>query len=159
MTIVVPERVRTEVRFLWTPPDENSVRHRVPVDIESLVTTGLFEVMQPTSEQYIDAFVEAAALITDSDASCIALAGVSRMPLISDDGKERKIAKNLFPDIKLISTLELLHKASTVLAWDQNTMINIAASLRWRGNFAPPRRDGLAEWYGALLRKAHPSAR
>ncbi len=159
MTIIVPERVRAEIRFLWTAPDENNVRHRVPVDIESLLTSGLFEIMQLANDQYVDAFVEAAALITDSDASCIALAGVSGSPLISDDGKERRIARSLFPNIRLISTLELLNNASTALSWDQNTLVEVATSLRWRGNFAAPRKDPLAQWYTNLLRNTNRTAR
>ena len=34
------------------------------------------------------------------------------------------------------------------------TLNLLATSLRWRANFAPPRRDPRGEWYLALLKRA-----
>ena len=152
MTIALPGRVIPEIRFLWLPPDENNVRQKEPIGIDHLVASGLIQVRELDSQPLIDAFVTAAALITDTDASCIALAGILQVPLISDDGKERRIAKSLFPDIKLVSTLDLLHDASVILGWNERTLADVALALRWRGNFAAPKRDPRAGWYNGLLR-------
>lgn len=102
----------------------------------------------------VDAFVECAAQLRDEDASCVALAGVLGLPLMTDDGKERRVARARFPRIELVSTLSVLHAAAGALRLSQNELLRVAANLRWGGNFAPPRQDPLSSWYGDLLREA-----
>ena len=99
----------------------------------------------------VDAFVAAAARINDSDAACIALAGTRHIPLLTDDRKERAVAASLFPDLQLVSTLDVIEAAASALAWSDAALTQVATSLRWRGNFAPPRGDPRAEWYARLL--------
>ncbi len=77
----------------------------------------------------MDAFVAAAGRIKDADASCVALAGVLRCPLITDDRKERRIAAEMFPGIELVSTLDLLHEASRRLGWSEQTKIRGLAGM------------------------------
>ena len=84
----------------------------------------------------------------------MALAGVLGLPLMTDDGKERRVAKDIFPKIEVISTLAVLHDAAEALAPSEDDLLHMATNLRWRGNFAPPRRDPLSTWYAELLRKA-----
>ena len=48
-----------------------------------------------------------------------ALAGTLNVPLMSDDRKERRIAKDLFPNIELVSSLDILQDASRRLHWDE----------------------------------------
>ena len=84
----------------------------------------------------------------------MALAGVLGLPLMTDDGKERRVAKDVFPKIEVISTLAVLRDAANALALSEEDLLRMATDLRWRGNFAPPRRDPLSTWYAELLRKA-----
>jgi predicted nucleic acid-binding protein len=144
-------QVSREPMFLYTLPDDDGVRHKEPTSTEALRKAGYLQTRPLDSDALTEAFVAAAEHIRDSDASCIALAGVLGVPLITDDAKERRIASELFPQIELVSTLDLLHDASRRLRWSEEELAGVAASLRWRGNFAPPRRDGRAEWYAALL--------
>ncbi len=66
-------------------------------------------------------------------------------------GKERRLALELFPEIELVSTLDVLAAGAAALGWDDEQLSRAATDLRWRGNFAPPRKDPRAEWYLALL--------
>ena len=104
------------------------------------------------TDAFVDAFVVAAARIKDTDASCIALAGVLNIPLLTDDRKERRVASDLFPSIKLVSTLDVLADAAQSLSWSRKELARVASDLRWRGNFAPPRNDPRGRWYEALLK-------
>ena len=141
-----------EPMFLWTPPNDEGERTRHLVTTDLLRRGGHLTTHTLETDALVDAFVAAAARIKDTDASCIALAGVLRLPLISDDRKERRIASEMFPSIKLVSTLDVLHDASRALGWDEDELRRVAVSLRWGGNFAPPRQDARAAWYSALLR-------
>jgi hypothetical protein len=145
-----------EPMFLWTPPNDDGERTRHPTTTDALRKGGHLTTRSLETDALIDAFVAAAARIKDTDASCIALAGALRLPLISDDSKERRIATELFPSIELVSTLDVLHDASLVLGWNEDELRRVAVALRWGGNFAPPRQDPRAAWYAALLRPTIP---
>ncbi|HEX8795229.1 MAG TPA: hypothetical protein VF765_29980 [Polyangiaceae bacterium] len=141
-----------EPMFLWSPPDQDGERTRELVTTVGLRQAGHLMTRALDTDALVDAFVAAAALIKDTDASCIAVAGTMRLPLITDDRKERRIATDLFPAIELVSTLDLLHDASRALRWNEDELARVAIALRWGGNFAPPRQDPRAAWYAALLR-------
>ncbi len=138
--------VSREPMTLWTPPDEDGQRTKEPTSTEPLRRAGHLETRALDNSALHDAFVQAAALIRDTDASCIALAGVLQLPLMTDDRKEQKIARALFPSIKIISTLDLLADAQRALTWSAQEVATVASDLRWRGNFAPPRNDPRGSW-------------
>jgi hypothetical protein len=140
-----------EPMFLWSPPDQDGERTREPVTTVMLREAGHLTTRALDTDALVDAFVAAAALIKDTDASCIAVAGTLGLPLVTDDRKERRIATDLFPSIELVSTLDLLHDASGALGWEESELARVAIALRWGGNFAPPRQDPRAAWYAALL--------
>lgn len=154
LALLETDRVSREVFFLWTAPDEDGVRRRETASKESLVERGLLETRSLDTDPLIDAFVACAARIKDTDASCIALAGVLGIPLVTDDAKERRVALDVFPQIEILSTLDLVHDAAALLRWDDAQLIEVALALRWRGNFAPPKRDPRGPWFVALLARA-----
>jgi predicted nucleic acid-binding protein len=146
-------QVSREPISLSTPPDEDGVRRKEPVSCAALRAAGCLEMRALDTEALLDAFVTCAARIKDTDASCIALAGVLGIPLVTDDRKERKVARDIFPHLEVVSTLDLLHDAAAALRWSDDELVKVASSLLWRGNFAPPRRDPRADWYLALLER------
>jgi hypothetical protein len=147
-------QVSREPMSLSTPPDEDGLRRKEPASPAALRAAGCLETRSLDTEALIDAFVACAARIKDTDASCIALAGVLEIPLITDDRKERRVAKDLFPRLDLVSTLDLVHDAAAALRWSDGELGRVASSLFWRGNFAPPKRDPRGEWYLTLLERA-----
>jgi hypothetical protein len=144
-------QVSGEPMTLWTPPDADGQRSKEPTSTGPLRRAGCLETRSVDGDAFVDAFVTAAARIKDTDASCIALAGVLKLPLMTDDRKERRIARDLFPSIELVSTLDVLADAELALAWSVADLTGVAEDLRWRGNFAPPRHDPRSRWYEALL--------
>jgi predicted nucleic acid-binding protein len=144
-------QVRGEVLTLWTPPDAEGQRTKETTSTKPLRDAGHLETRPLDVDALVDAFVAAAARIKDADASCIALAGVLELPLMTDDRKERRIARDLFPAIELVSTLDVLAEAEERLGWSSVDLATVARDLRWRGNFAPPRQDPRGAWYESLL--------
>jgi predicted nucleic acid-binding protein len=143
-----------EPTAVWSRPDHEGRRVREPASTAALRSCGLLVTRSLDTEALHDAFALASQRIRGADASCVALAGVLGLPLATDDHKQQLIARELFPGITLTSTLEVVHDAGLALGWDDDQLAAIAAELRWRGNFAPPRQDPRAAWYTALLRRA-----
>lgn len=143
-----------EPTMLWTHPDREGRRMRQPASAAALRSHGLLDTRPLDTDDLRRAFVLAGALIPAPDASCIALAGVLGIPLVTEDRKQRRVASELFPRIELVSTLDILHEASRALDWDDDLLASAAADLRWRGNFAPPRNDPRNAWFAELLRRA-----
>ncbi|HEU4728647.1 MAG TPA: hypothetical protein VFT22_12175 [Kofleriaceae bacterium] len=154
LSLLISEHAHGEALFLHSPPDQDGLRTKHAASTERLRDAGYLEIRALDTTALQDAFVECAAQLRDEDASCVALAGVLGLPLMTDDGKERRVAKGIFPGIELISTLDVLRTAAEALALSEDALLRMATDLRWRGNFAPPRRDPLSRWYAELLRKA-----
>jgi predicted nucleic acid-binding protein len=154
LQLIISDRAHAEALFLHTPPDEEGIRTKEPASTKRLRTARRLEVRRLDTDALLEAFIQCAARLRDEDASCVALAGGLGVPLMTDDGKERRVARELFPKIDLVSTLEVLHDAVHRLALSRDAQSRLAADLRWRGNFAPPKKDPLSSWYAELLAKA-----
>lgn len=152
LRLIMSDRAHGEALFLHSPPDDDGCRVKRPASTERLRSSGYLEIRELDTPALVDAFVECAAQLRDEDASCVALAGVLGLPLMTDDGKERRVAR--FPRIELVSTLAVLRGAADALNLSEQDLLRVAANLRWGGNFAPARKDPLSSWYGNLLRKA-----
>jgi hypothetical protein len=151
LELIISDRAHREALFLHAPPDDDGVRAREPASTERLRAAGGLRIRALDSDPLLDAFVECAASLRDEDASCVALAGVLELPLMTDDGKEQRVARKVFPKIEIISTLAVLQDAVRALGLPEDAVLRLVSDLRWRGNFAPPRRDPLSSWYADLL--------
>ena len=154
LDLIISEHAHGEAIFLHTPPDDEGVRTKEPASTKRLRGERRLQTRALDTELLLEAFVRCATKLRDEDASCVALAGVLGVPLMTDDGKERRVARELFPEIDLVSTLEVLHGAVKILAWPEEAVLRMATDLRWGGNFMPPRRDPLSSWYADLLQRA-----
>jgi predicted nucleic acid-binding protein len=154
LRLIISDPAHRETLFLHGPPDDEGVRLKRQASTEHLRAAGHLEIRELDTPALVDAFVECAAQLRDADASCVALAGVLDLPLMTDDGKEQRVARAIFPSIVILSTLSVLHDAARALDLPEDELLRLAANLRWGGNFAPPRKDPLSSWYADLLRKA-----
>jgi predicted PhzF superfamily epimerase YddE/YHI9 len=154
LKLIISDRAHGETLFLHSPPDDDGLRLKRPASTKHLRAAGHLEIRALDTAALVDAFIECAAQLRDADASCVALAGVLDLPLVTDDGKEKRVAQAVFPKIEILSTLSILHDTARVLNLSDDDLLRLATNLRWGGNFAPPRRDPLASWYAGLLRRA-----
>ena len=154
LNLIISDRAHGEALYLHTPPDNDGARTKKSASTERLRAAGRLEIRALDTDPLRDAFIECAAHLRDEDASCVALAGNLGLPLMTDDGKEQRVAREIFPKIEIVSTLAVLHDAVHRLNLAEDAQLRIVADLRWGGNFAPPRKDPLSSWYADLLRKA-----
>lgn len=156
-TLLITEYNHSETLYLDSRPGADGLRQRTPASTEGLVKANRL-IVRSLDDTWLESFVRAAEYLPDPDASCVALAGTLNVPLFSDDPRVRKVASDIFPAVALVSTLEFLHAASQALALSQDELRELAQSLRWRGNFLPPRVDKHREWYAGLLQSTKPEA-
>lgn len=154
LSLIISDHAHNEALFLYGAPDDKGIRSKELASTERLQTAGRLAIRKLDTGELVDAFVQGAEQLRDQDASCVALAGVLGLPLMTDDGKEQRVARELFPMIEIISTLAVIEEAVRKLALSEEAQLRLAANLRSQGNFAPPRKDRLAGWYAELLRKA-----
>ncbi|WP_041450444.1 hypothetical protein [Anaeromyxobacter dehalogenans] len=147
--LVVAPGVRVEAVYLDGPPNETGEPTRELIDISPLEANGLLRVVE-IGDDAADAFVAAAAELTDNDAATVALAATLRVPLVTDDGKERRVCNRLFPHVEVVSTLSLVRQATEALALDRETIRALLRDLRSRGSFEPPRTDANNGWFWDL---------
>jgi predicted nucleic acid-binding protein len=154
LRLVISEQAHGEALFLHSSPDADGARTKHPASTERLRAAKRLEIRGLDSDALIDAFIACAAQLRDEEASCVALAGVLDVPLMTDDAKQQRVARAMFPAIEIVSTLSILRDAARAMRLAEDDLLRIATDLRWGGNFAPPRKDPLSPWYARLLRKA-----
>ncbi len=151
LRLVVPEPARQEVFYLEGPPDEDGNPTHYPASLDQLESAGLLQTWA-IDDQSRDAFVAAASHLKDPDAACAAIAATHRLPLATDDRKIRKVTAELFPDVLLVSTLEIVHRAASSLDLGPDRVTALLEKLRTRGRFVAPKDDPLAGWFWEILR-------
>lgn len=152
--LVSSAKARAETQFLCGPPDpEDEEGHptKVPVNLEPLIRAGRLEV-RVLGDESADVLADCAQYLRDADASAVALASTLGAPLVSDDGKVQKVARRLYPDLAVVSTLQLVREAAERAKIMGRELVTLAQNLHDRGNFDPPRRDPEREWFENLLR-------
>ena len=150
-TLLISPEVKQEAQFLRGPPDEEGRPTRLVCDWETLERSGRVAPPEPADldASFEDAFISAAAFLTDVDAKAVALAGAKELSLLSDDGKVRKIFRQLYPALELQATLNVLRQAAKHLGLREGAVRELLRTLRVRARFAPPRNDPDRDWYEA----------
>ena len=152
MLLVLPE-VKQEAQYHQGPPDEEGRPTRIAVEWSALerAARAAEKSSDSAGDVFLDEFIKTAAQLTDVDAAAAALAGALKLPLLSDDGKVRRVFGQLYPALELHSTLGLIRQASLRLGFDEKTLRDVLRTLRAKARFAPPKRDPERDWYVSYL--------
>ena len=121
----------------------------VPVDLSPLVEAGLLLVVRlegPGEQAY---FVELAADLDDGEAMTGAMAINRGFAVAIDDRKARRVLGEKAPELRLLSTLELLHLWSAAVP-DQEVGRALEA-MRYGARYVPGNRDLLYGWWRDLV--------
>lgn len=139
-----------EALYLVTGRDDAGAVIREPVDLEPLESAGLLSI-RPRDETTLDHLVDCAEHLTDADAAAVALAAAIELPLATDDARQVKVARRLFPALEIVSTLDILRQALPKLGLDDASLRTLARRIRSRASFLPPRSDPHRQWFLDLL--------
>jgi hypothetical protein len=148
--LLVVDRTAEEARYLVGRLDGDGNPSRKPIDLNPLIESS---VLQLVAAKEVEAahLVEAAARLTDVDALGVALAKQIGRPLLSDDGKVRKVFAALCPEQELYSSLQIIKRATKTLHYKEPAIRQILRAMRYAANFEPPRLDPDRDWFRHYL--------
>ena len=117
----------------------------VPVDLSPLIEAGLLLVLgleEPGEQAH---FVELAADLDDGEAMTGAMAINRSFAVAIDDRKARRVLGEKAPELRLLSTLELLHLWSAAVLDEE--VGRALRAMRHGARYAPGQRDRLYSWW------------
>lgn len=140
--IVVGEALH--VRRIVAGPDEDEFER---IDLEPLITRGLITKLSLEDESELARFIEFAAEIDDGEAATCALAVERHHAVVTDDRRTRRLLRERFPGIAVITTSGLLRSWATSESVPETLVCQVLRDIREFARFAPGRQDPHQEWW------------
>lgn len=144
---VVCSAVYSETQRLRDP----STGEMVPVDLAALVTAGLLQVVEISSEEEAAGYLAEATVVDDGEAMSIALAAARHLDLAIDDRRATNHVKRKFPELKLWTTPELLEAWTTRDAIEGDRVTSVLRLIEARARYSPSSKHPLFAWWSAKL--------
>ncbi|MCP4662514.1 MAG: hypothetical protein GY856_44520 [bacterium] len=148
--LVATPHLRGEVLYLAGPRESTGAVTKERVDLSPLESAGLLQI-RPLDEAALEHLVRCSEQLRDAAAAGVALSAALELPLATDDGRQRNVARELYPRLELVSPLELVRPAVERLGLDHAAVHQLARDIRLRASFLPPKRDPHREWFRTLL--------
>lgn len=121
----------------------------VPVDIASLIASGLLQVLELVGDEEQVLYVEQATVVDDGEAMSIAIAVSRGLELAIDDKQATNHVLRAFPKMKLWTTPEILkHWMDTALISTERSR-EVIRLIEARARYFPPKLHPLAAWWHA----------
>ncbi len=139
------ERAAAEAMYLAPTGDETEPQR---IDMTAQPTRDGVEIVRLRGTE-TSLFVALAQMLDDGEAEAMTIAVNRGMALATDDRKARRVATELQPGVRLVSTSDLIR------VWvSKNEIADVAASsalgaIERRACFVPPRSDPNREWWAA----------
>jgi hypothetical protein len=140
-----------EMLYIWGGPDQDVRRHKIAVNLLSLIAAGAL-VEFPFKDVDVEMAVNLAAQGFDNS-ECVTVAVAYRLGWgvgIDDIPAWRRIAA-LLPQVSLVSTSQLLKHWVDTQCIVINDARAVLQSMRRRGGYRFSKYDGLADWLQRLI--------
>ena len=121
----------------------------VPVDLSPLVDDGLLLVVRLENPSEEASFVEMAATLDDGEAITGAIALNRGYSVAIDDRKARRVLGEKAPEVRLVSTLELVQHWSTAVTNEE--VILVLRAMQYGAHYIPGQRYPLFDWWRAMM--------
>ena len=149
---VVDYVMEEEALYVRATEQYEGQRETEPVDLSQLIEGGMLLIVsleEPGEQAY---FVELAAELDDGEAMTGAIAINRGFAFAIDDRKARRVLGERSPDVRLVSTIELVHLwSATVPAQEINRALQ---ALRYGVRYVPGNRDPLYGWWRNMMEGA-----
>ena len=143
-----------EALHTWVPEPDETREERVPVDLSPLVREGQIHVMRLEHSEEELTFVDLAASIDDGEAMTGALAFHRGCSVATDDRKARRVIREWFPTVPLVSTLELLKLWAQAGSVSEVELQTAMKSMRAGASYVPGHRDSLYAWWREVIQNS-----
>ena len=152
MQLEVAEYVlESEVVYTWQTDSSGTREEAVPVDLTPVVSEGLIHVVKLEHPDDQETFLALAALVDDGEATTAALALGRGCSVATDDRKARRVFGDLMPEVRLVSTLELLKLWADESQVPRAALRGAMSSMTRSASYAPSSRESLFEWWNSIM--------
>ncbi|MBD2137010.1 hypothetical protein H6F32_05280 [Anabaena sp. FACHB-1237] len=117
------------------------------LEFETAITQGLLKIVDFESEEERESFVNYVFDLDDGEAATLAIAVHRKWAVATDDNKAIKFIKKNFPDIKILSTPEIIKYWSEKESIDHLILNNVLNSIKTKGRYQPPKNDPWRNWW------------
>ncbi len=134
-----------EVLFIRNTNADGEFQGVAPVDLTPLICEGLIETFDlggPIEQAY---FVMLASFIDDGEAITGSVAISRGFAIGIDDRKAKRVLSERFPDVVLVSTLDILQEWSATVS--ETELRDALITMSSAANYVPGRRDPLYVWW------------
>jgi predicted nucleic acid-binding protein len=122
----------------------------VPVDIAPLITSGLLQVLELSSDEERTLYVEQSIVVDDGEAMSIAIAASRHLELAIDDKQAANHTKRTFPSIRLWSTPDILKHWEDLGRVNRTILREAIRLIEIRARYFPPKSHPLSSWWQEL---------
>lgn len=149
--LVSPYASREALWYLGLTEDNASLTRR-GITLEPLITGGLLEIVNLTSEEQTT-FVELAEHLDDGEAASGALAISRSASVATDDLKALRVFARLTPPLRTLGTPTLLRFWAETSGIDRSEVAVALQAIRTGARFLPADSDRDAAWWKEQLRE------
>ncbi len=140
-----------ETLYIWCLGPDDTREERVPVDLSPLVGEGLIIVMRLEHLEEELTLIDLAVSIDDGEATTGALAFHRGCSVATDDRKARRVIRERFPTVPLVSTLELLNLWAQSGSVSNIDLQEAMMSMQTGASYVPGYRDPLYSWWREII--------
>jgi predicted nucleic acid-binding protein len=149
--VVAEYVVQQEALYIRRRASAQEPEEREPVEIGSLVTAGLFQVITLNNEAEATTFIDLASEMDDGEAMTCALAMHRQCDVATDDRKARRVLSGRAPHVPIISTLAIVKQWAELAGITKAELKSIPLNI-WSGaNYYPGEREPLYAWWVDIL--------
>jgi hypothetical protein len=151
LTWHLPSAVQGEVQYRRQhDPAQPGKTVMVPVDLSSLISSGVLAVSDAENQQELDQFIHYAAIFrSDGEAMCLALAEQRKWVVATDDRKAIRVAHQ-------VSCPELVKTWADATGPDQATLYKVLQDIQLLAQFKPTPKFPKYKWWSSVLAKGSP---
>ena len=143
--------LENEVIYTWQTDATGIREEAVPADLTPLIVEGLIRVVKLESPDDQATFLTLAALVDDGEAATAALALGRGCSVATDDRKARRVFGELMPEVRLVSTLELLKLWAAESQVSTVVLREAMSSMTRSASYVPNSRELLFEWWNSVM--------
>lgn len=148
----VAERAAAETLYVRRGGSGDDADEQDPVDLQSLVSDGLLQILHLETDNEAASFVQFAAELDDGEAMTCALAVHRGAAVATDDRKALKVLGARAPGVRVYTTAELIKSWAESEQVAESDLKRVLADVRERARFAPGKHDRLQAWWETIVR-------
>ncbi len=128
-----------------------TIKNQEENQLDTAISQGILKVVDFESEEEAELFVNYAAVIGDGESATGAIAINRGWAMATDDKKAISFFRPKAPQLKIISTLEIVKYWSEQASVDDLELKQVLNAIRTKGRYIPQKNHPLLSWWTELV--------